>query len=88
MAGLYAARGNMQVDIEQPTSYELEMLESAVRARIDGLEDVEGYGKRLSAIVYELVKRADAVGDDPHLAWELLMGAEGICTALEAQTAY
>ena len=38
---------------------------------------------RLQAMVYELLKRADGAGDDPHLAWELLMGADGISAALE-----
>ena len=31
-----------------------------------------------------MVKRAEGADHDPHLAWELVMGADGICAALEA----
>jgi len=84
MAGLYAARGVHPLNVEEPPVGEQEALGAAISARAAGIEPDGAYGLRLRSTVYELLKRADAAGDDPHLAWELLMGADGLCAALEA----
>jgi hypothetical protein len=84
MAGLYAARGVHPLNVEVPPAYELDALGAAIAARAAEVEPGGAYGVGLRSTVYELLKRADAAGDDPHLAWELLMGADGLCAALEA----
>ena len=83
MAGLYAARGVHQLNVEEPTRDEEEKLGASIADRADNAEPGGAYALRLQAMVYELLKRADGAGDDPHLAWELLMGADGISVALE-----
>lgn len=84
MAGLYAARGVHQLNVEEPPVDELEVLGAAISARAAAVEPGGAYGLGLRSTVYELLKRADGAADDPHLAWELLMGADGLCDALEA----
>jgi len=84
MAGLYAARGVHQLNVEEPPVDDLESLGASVASRAANVEPDGAYDVRLRATVYELLKRADGAGDDPHLAWELLMGADGLCAALEA----
>jgi hypothetical protein len=37
----------------------------------------------LVGLGWELLRRADAAEEDPHLAYELTMAADGLCTALE-----
>ena len=83
MAGLYAARGVHQLNVDQPTVGELDALGASIADRAGRAEPGGVYAMRLQAMVYELLKRADGAGDDPHLAWELLMGADGISAALE-----
>jgi hypothetical protein len=85
MAGLYAARGVHQLNVEAPPADELETLGAAISARAADVDPGGAYGLGLRSTVYELLKRADGAGDDPHLAWELLMGADGICAALESE---
>lgn len=84
MAGLYAARGVHQLNVEEPKADDLEDLAGAISARASHLRPPGEYTLRLRATVDELLKRAEGAGDDPHLAWELLMGADGLCAALEA----
>lgn len=84
MAGLYAARGVHQLNVEEPAVEELDAMGASIAKRVAGVEPRGVYGLRLRAMIYELVKRAEGAGDDPHLAWELLMGAEGLTAALEA----
>jgi hypothetical protein len=84
MAGLYASRGVHQLNVAEPGADDLESLGASIAARAAKVETSGAYGERLRAMVYELLKRADGAGDDPHLAWELLMGADGISAALEA----
>jgi hypothetical protein len=84
MAGLYAARGVHQLNIEVPPTDEIEAHAQSLGPRLAKLNPGTAYGLRLHAMVYELVKRAEGADHDPHLAWELVMGADGICAALEA----
>jgi hypothetical protein len=84
MAGLYAARGVHQLNVEEPAVDELDSLGSSIASRAANVEPGGAYGLGLRSTIYELLKRADGASDDPHLAWELLMGADGLCAALEA----
>ncbi len=83
MAGLYAARGVHQLNIETPPADVLEEQSRSLGRRFSKVNPAEAYGQRLHAMAVELLKRAEAAEDDPHLAWELVMGADGICFALE-----
>ena len=84
MAGLYAARGVHPVDVEEPAMDEIEELAWSIAQRLAEVDPATEYGLRLHAMVFELMKRAEGSEHDPHLAWELVNGADGVCAALEA----
>jgi hypothetical protein len=84
MAGLYSARVEFRVDVPVPSAGVIEEQLRKLRGRLETL----GRSKRpeaemLLGAAWELLRRADAAGDDPHLEWELAMAADGLCTALE-----
>jgi hypothetical protein len=85
MAGLYAARVEHRAKVEAPAD---EKSAKRVRKLKDRLGEIsveqEGYWMRARSMALELLRRAEASGDDPHMQWELSMAAEGLCDALEA----
>lgn len=86
MAGLYTARKEHRVEVGgAPYRTDIEHHLDTLGPRLDGLsERKRKHGVRLEAMARELLKQAEACGDDSHLAYELTMAADGICTALEA----
>ena len=72
------------MSIEEPSTGEIEELARSVGKRMVKVDSGSEYGLRLHAMVFELVKRAEGAEHDPHLAWELVHGADGVCAALEA----
>jgi hypothetical protein len=85
MAGLYAARGVQQLNVNHPPEEEhLARQAAEIAARAANTDPGRDYGLRLRAMVYELLKRADGAEDDSHLAWELVMAADALTAALEA----
>ena len=85
MAGLYAARSEHRVEVKAPFRSDVEHHLETLEARLNRLSPAKrGNGERLDAMARELLRRAEAAGDDPHLEYELTMAADGICSALEA----
>ncbi|MBB5056029.1 nucleotide-binding universal stress UspA family protein [Granulicella aggregans] len=84
MAGLYAARGVHPLHVKEPAMDDIEELGWSIGQRLAEVDPATEYGLRLHAMVFELVKRAEGSEHDPHLAWELVNGADGVCVALEA----
>ena len=85
MAGLYTARREHRVDAPTPSREEIAHHLDTLDERLDEVSPEErGQGERLKSIARELLRQAEASGDDPHLEYELTMAADGICSALEA----
>ncbi|MCU1320966.1 MAG: hypothetical protein JWM43_615 [Acidobacteriaceae bacterium] len=85
MAGFYAARKDHLVGLEAPSSDKDEKRLKKVAERLEDVSDEQkGYWVRVRSMALELVRRAEAAGDDPHLQWELGIAAESLCDALEA----
>jgi len=91
MAGLYAARGVHQLDVDFPSTEKVEERFEELGSRLEKASRGEGgdFAERLQAIALELLRRAEAAGfeaeiGDPHLAYELVMAADGLCLVLEA----
>ncbi len=80
MAGLYAARASHRLDVEPPEGDGVGKLLDRVSVRVDRLAET-----RLGATAGELLRRAESLEDDVHLAWELGKAADGICDAVEAE---
>ena len=63
------------------------MVEEHLRAlgpRLDRLKRSDReHGRRLEAMAKELLRRAGESEGDQHLEYELVMAADGICSALE-----
>jgi hypothetical protein len=84
MAGLYAARVEFRVQVDAPGAHKVEKRMRELRPRLEGMGVPAGDdAQNLLGLAWELLRRADASGDDPHLEWELAMAAEGLCDALE-----
>ncbi len=84
MAGLYSARVEFRIDVSAPSSGAMEEHLRKLRGRLETLgRPARSEAEMLLGAAWELLRRADAAGDDPHLEWELGMAAEGLCTALE-----
>ena len=84
MAGLYSARSEYRVQVPPPPRSEVEKQLRELGPRLDHLRSPEREnGRRLCNMARELLHRAESVGHDPHLEYELVMAAEGICVALE-----
>ena len=85
MAGLYSARSEHRIEVTAPARDEIARHLEELGPRLDRLSQPrKSEGERLEQMARELLRRADAAGDDPHLEYELTMAADGICTALEA----
>ncbi len=72
------------MNVEEPDMDEIEAVGRSIGKRLAKVDPATDYGMRLHAMVFELVKRAEGSDHDPHLAWELVHGADGVCVALEA----
>jgi len=87
MAGLYAARGVHQLEIEVPSTEQVEARLAELAPRLKAAADSRKTRKasaRLLEMAHELLKRAEAADHDPHLAYELVMAVDGLCLAFEA----
>ena len=85
MADLYSARIEFRVNVPPPPPGGMEEQLRIVSGRLEALgRPSRPESEMLQAAAFELLRRADAAGDDPHLEWELGMAAEGLCTALES----
>jgi hypothetical protein len=83
-AGLYSARVDFRVEVPAPPTAATEELLRILRGRLEVLgRPPRPEAEMLLGASWELLRRADAAGDDPHLEWELALAAEGLCTALE-----
>lgn len=85
MAGLYSAREKYHPTVEVSVTLDDDGFE-ALRSRLGKVtaKERKGYGSRAQAMGLELLKRSEGADHDPHLAWELRMAVEGLCSALEA----
>lgn len=84
MAALYASRKDHAV-AAPPSSGKEEKRLKKVRQRLEEISSEQtGDWTRVQSMALELVRRAEATGDDSHLTWEIRMAAEGLCDALEA----
>lgn len=85
MAGFYAARGEhlMGLTAPSPDKDEKRLKKAAQRLAKISFEQ-KGYWARVLPMAMELVRRAEAAGDDAHMQWELGMAADALCDGLEA----
>ncbi len=84
MAGLYEARSGYRVEVAPPSRGGVSRQLRELGPRLDGLGSPERENaRRLCSMARELLHRAERAGHDPHLEYELVMAAEGICVALE-----
>jgi hypothetical protein len=84
MAGLYSARAEFRIEVPEPPAGGTEEHLRKLRGRLETLgRPSRPEAEMLLGAAWELLRRADAAGDDPHLEWELAMAADGLCTALE-----
>lgn len=83
MAGLYSARRKYRLEIEGSTLAAVLHHLDTLGARLDGVKRKKE-GARLLAMARLLLARAEDSADDGHLRYELVMAADGICSALEA----
>lgn len=84
MAGLYSARVEFRIDVAEPPAGSTEESLRKLRGRLETLgRPSRDEAELLLGAAWELLRRADAAGDDPHMEWELSMAAEGLCLALE-----
>jgi hypothetical protein len=85
LAGLYSARLEFRLEVPEPPAGAIEEHLRTLRGRLETLGRPERQqAEMLLGAAWELLRRADAAGDDPHLEWELAMAAEGLCVALES----
>jgi hypothetical protein len=85
MAGLYAARVDYRADVEAPADEKATKRLKKLKDRVGEISVAqEGYWMRVRSMALELLRRAEASGDDPHMQWELSAAADGLCDALEA----
>lgn len=81
MAGLYAARAEHRVAVEEPGSGEVEKEMDDVALRLENPR-ARRSSERIHAIAEELLTRAEAADDDLHVAWELVRAAAALCDGL------
>ncbi len=85
MAGLYSARREYRVEVAAPSLVEVQHHLDTLASRLDGVKTGKGKeGHRLLEMARELLWRSVESEDDRHLRFELVMAADGICSALEA----
>jgi hypothetical protein len=84
MAGLYSARVEFRVEVSPPTGRKVEKRLRELQPRLERLgQPSRDEAQMLLALAWELLRRADAAGDDSHMEFELAMAADGLCEALE-----
>ena len=84
LAGLYSARVEFRVEAPEPAESGMEEHLRKLRGRLEVLgRPKRDEAEMLLGAAWELLRRADAAGDDAHLEWELGMAADGLCFALE-----
>ncbi len=84
MAGLYSARIEFRVNVAAPAGGKMQKRLRDLRDRLEDVGVPKGEeAEMLTALGWELLKRADAAGDDPHMEYELGMAADALCEAVE-----
>lgn len=84
LAGLYAARHKHRQRVDAPSGPWLDGFSEETSGRLNRVEGKQrGKGADLFPVAEELVRQAEESGDDPHLAFELIMAADALCFALE-----
>jgi len=84
MAGLYAARNKYRQKVASPAPEWLEKFIAETDHRLERIEGGErGKGTDLFPVTVELLRQAEDVDHDAHLAFELAMAADALCFALE-----
>ncbi|WP_158792352.1 hypothetical protein [Granulicella sp. L60] len=85
MGGLYEARAKHRQKVSEPGQERLARLVAEVGGRLEAVKDGErGKGKDLFPVTEELLRQAEDIDDDIHLAFELAMAADALCFALES----
>jgi hypothetical protein len=84
LAGLYAARHKHRQKLASPAPEWLPEFIAETERRLKKVEGMErSKGPNLYPVSVELLRQAEDVDHDPHLASELAMAAEALCSALE-----
>lgn len=84
MAGLYAAREKHRQKVPSPGPKWLEDFVAETEHRLEQIQSEErGKGVDLFPVTVELLRQAEDVDHDAHLAFELAMAADALCFALE-----
>jgi hypothetical protein len=84
LAGLYAARHKHRQKMASPAPEWLPEFIAETERRLEKVEGMErGKGPNLYPVSVELLRQAEDADHDPHLASELAMAAEALCSALE-----
>jgi hypothetical protein len=84
MAGLYTARRKHRQKVTSPTPEWLAKVIAETDRRLVQIEHEErGKGTNLFPVTAELLRQAEDVEIDAHLAFELAMAADALCFALE-----
>lgn len=84
LAGLYSAREKYRQKVVSPQPERLKQLIADTDKRLEMIEHEErGKGKDLFSVTVELLRQAEDVDRDVHLAFELVMAADALCFALE-----
>jgi hypothetical protein len=85
MGGLYEAREKHRQKVTEPGQERLARLVAEVGSRLEAVRGAErGKGKDLFPVTEELLRQAEDIDDDIHLAFELAMAADALCFALES----
>ncbi len=84
LAGLYAARHKHREKVAEPAEEWLTETIAGIGERLKAVEQTKrGKGTDLFPATEEMLHQAGDVEDEPHMAYELAMAAEGLCFALE-----
>ncbi len=84
LAGLYAAREVHRQKVSAPGPKFLAQFIDQTEHRLGKLEDRKhGKAPDLFPAALELLRRAEAAGDDAHMAFELALAADALCFAIE-----
>jgi hypothetical protein len=84
LAGLYAARHKHRQKVASPAPKWLGELIAETDCRLTKVEGKErSKGPNLHPVSVELLRQAEDADHDPHLAAELALAAEALCSALE-----
>jgi type I site-specific restriction endonuclease len=84
MAGLYAARERHSQKVPSPGPKWLTDFIAETDQRLEKIENEErGKGVDLFPVTVELLRQAEGMDHDAHMAFELAMAADALCFALE-----